>query len=147
MQYKHKYEIDSFYPLPDADYQSFSAEVKTILSRSATRKPRVRVTRDQKTGDVLAKLVKARISDIHVYNPEYRFDYRISINLEADWPGDVEELTAASASATTSMPDRFKDRMSYSHSYCQMDLTQVKSHAQARTETAVHELEVSQNLS
>lgn len=144
MVYQHKYEIDSFYAISESELQTFSAPVKALI-KNGRRKAVVRVTRDQRTGEILAKVIKSRIADLHVYNPGYNFDYRISVNLEADWSGDVQALMdAANARGDVNpKPDRYKDRVSYRHSFCQIDLTQVKPDSKAGNQSATHELEVS----
>lgn len=85
---------------------------------------KVRVTYDQKTNKVLAKIVKARIADINIYFPMCPLDCRISINLEMVWDGSVEELERLTA-GREAPPDRNKDRLSYDQSHYQIDLTQV----------------------
>lgn len=80
---------------------------------------KVRVTHDQKTGEPLAKIIKARIIDLDIYSPMTPLDCRISINFEMRFDGDVQELGEKSAS------DRNKDRLSYTQSMYQIDLTQV----------------------
>lgn len=87
---------------------------------------RVRVTYDQKTNEVLGKIVKARIADIDLHLPACHMDCRLSINLEMDWEGSVEELEQAVASrGGERQPDRNKDRLSYKQGHYQIDLTQV----------------------
>lgn len=87
---------------------------------------RVRVTYDQKTRDVLGKIVKARVADIDLHLPTCQMDCRLSVNLEMDWDGPVDELEQMAASrAVERQPDRIKDRLSYTHGHYQVDLTQV----------------------
>lgn len=87
---------------------------------------KVRVTYDQKTHEVLAKIVKARINDLNIYFPDSPLDCRLSVNLEMPWEGTVEELEHLAASSTRErIPDRNKDRLSYNQSHYQIDLTQV----------------------
>ena len=87
---------------------------------------KARVSYDQKTNALLAKIVKARIDDLDIHFPGFPLDCRISVNLEMDWPGDVEELEQLAAGSTREQqPDRHKDRLSYTQSYYQIDLTQV----------------------
>ena len=81
---------------------------------------KVRVTRDQKTNNVLAKIIKARIADMSIYNPQAPLDCRISVNLEMRFDGDIELLVPS-----PDAPDRHKDRMSYTQGPYQIDLTQV----------------------
>jgi polynucleotide 5'-triphosphatase len=95
--------------------------VRSILNpRHAVK---VRVTHDQKTNQVLAKIIKARITDIDIYNPQSPLDCRISINFEMRYDGDIEELMVNANGER--IPDRSKDRLSYTQSHYQIDLTQV----------------------
>jgi polynucleotide 5'-triphosphatase len=84
---------------------------------------KVRVSHDQKTGQLLAKIIKTRVADLDLYNPRFPLDCRISVNLEMRYDGDVEGLVSSADSAR--MPDRNKDRLSYTQSHYQIDLTQV----------------------
>ncbi len=84
---------------------------------------KVRVTHDQKTGQLLAKIIKARVADLDLYNPRFPLDCRISVNLEMTYEGDVGALIPATESSR--IPDRNKDRLSYTQSHYQIDLTQV----------------------
>lgn len=85
----------------------------------------MRLTYDQKTKEVLGKIIKARVADIDLHMPSCPMDCRLSINLEMDWDGSVEELEQLAASQTDRQPDRNKDRLSYRHGHYQIDLTQV----------------------
>lgn len=89
------------------------------------RNVRVRVSRDQKTKEVVGKIVKARVADLDLHIPMCPMDCRISVNLEWDWDGPMEELDALAASQRERQPDRNKDRMTYTHGLYQVDLTQV----------------------
>lgn len=137
----HRYEIDSFYALPQEEIQSLSPSIIPYVQK---RRPTVRVTKDMKTGEVLAQIIKVRLADLHVYNPLRRYDWRVSVSAEVHWNGDVQQLMAVAKSNKEAKPepDRYKDRMSYKHQYCQIDLTQVKAQANAGNENATHELEV-----
>ena len=84
---------------------------------------KVRVTHDQKTGEVLAKIIKARVADLDLFFPSLLLDCRISINFEMRFDGDIENLVASGDGAQR--PDRNKDRLSYKQSHYQVDLTQV----------------------
>lgn len=68
------------------------------------------------------------------------------MNLEANYAGDVGALIRTTADGGGREgrrdPDRHKDRMSYTHGHNQIDLTQVKSSANASAGEASHELEV-----
>ena len=89
------------------------------------KQPKVRITTDDKTGEILAKIIKTPVADIHVYCPRTLFDWRISVNIEMDFNGDMNELVAMEQRDTKG--DRKKDRVSYKHLQYQIDLTQVTS--------------------
>jgi hypothetical protein len=81
------------------------------------------VTHDQKTQEVLGKIIKARVADLDIHFPLLPMDCRISINLEMDWDGTLEELEQIPNPGDN--PDRNKDRLSYTQGPYQIDLTQV----------------------
>lgn len=124
VHYKHRREVDKFYELPPALQERLPA---CMRRDTRSRVPKARVTYDQKSGDVLAKIVKARVGDIDLHLPMCPLDCRVSVNLEMDWDGSVEELERAAAERADKErpPDRNKDRLSYNHSHYQIDLTQV----------------------
>jgi hypothetical protein len=95
--------------------------MRAVLNSRHTVK--VRVTHDQKSGQLLAKIIKARVADLDIFNPQSWLDCRISVNLEMRYDGDVESLISSTESSR--MPNRNKDRLSYTHSHYQIDLTQV----------------------
>ena len=64
LRYQHSYLKDSFYNPED---------------RSGDK---VRVTRDEKTGDVKECLKKIRLGNLDIYSPKWNADWRVSINLE-----------------------------------------------------------------
>jgi len=84
---------------------------------------KVRVSYDQMTNKVIAKIIKARLVDLNIYNPQSPLDCRISINFEMRFDGDIEDIIASGYGDR--IPDRAKDRMSYTQSQYQIDLTQV----------------------
>lgn len=94
-----------------------------MRSRLGRKTVRVRVTYDQKTQEVLGKIIKARVADLDIHFPDMPMDCRISINLEMDWDGTVEELEQLPNRGDN--PDRNKDRLSYTQGPYQVDLTQV----------------------
>ncbi|TDZ19074.1 mRNA-capping enzyme subunit beta [Colletotrichum orbiculare MAFF 240422] len=123
IHYKHRREIDKFYELPMALHNTLPSCIRELLP---PRRPvKVRVTYDMKTQQVLAKIVKARIADLHIHFPRSLLDCRISINLEMAWDGSVEELERAAVGHGEKFPDRNKDRLSYKQNNYQIDLTQV----------------------
>ena len=126
IKYLHRREIDKFYELPASMHKSLPEAVKQQLNPRHTVKVRVSHQQDPKTqgpGKVLAKIVKARITDLDIYMPQSPLDCRISINFEMNWEGDVEDLIAQGIGER--IPDRIKDRLSYTHGLYQVDLTQV----------------------
>lgn len=149
----HTRERDTFYELPDSEISNLPLGLRNRMI-SVARKPRLRVTYDQKTGQVLARIVKIRVADLLVYSPRTPFDWRISVNAEVNWNGDLNRLianerhsgglahSAIMPTTRSTASDRNKDRVSYKHQACQIDLTQVKPTVDVGTEGAVHELEV-----
>ena len=45
-------------------------------------KDKIRVTRDEKTGNTLECMRKLRLGNLNVYSPKYAADWRVSVNLE-----------------------------------------------------------------
>jgi hypothetical protein len=87
---------------------------------------KARLTYDQKTGEHLATIVKARVADIDLCMPHCPLDCRISVNLEMNWEGPLQELeNLADTAGPNGPPDRRKDRLSYTQGHYQIDLTQV----------------------
>lgn len=122
LQYKHRREVDKYFELP----QDMQARIPGCVRARLTRKNvKARVTYDEKTGEVLNKIIKARVADIDLHMPRCPMDCRISINLEMNWDGPVEELEQLGATPTQGITDRRKDRLSYKQGLYQIDLTQV----------------------
>ena len=118
--YAHKKERDTFYDVsPD--------ELPPLIRHNLHpgHRPRVRVTTDQRTGEMIAKIVKCRLVDLDVYSPRTNVDWRISVNLEIEYPGEVRHLALAAGRPGGNNTERNKDRMSYRHEAYQIDLTQV----------------------
>ncbi|EAS30113.3 mRNA capping enzyme, beta chain [Coccidioides immitis RS] len=120
--YAHKKERDTFYEIS-------SSALPPIVQHhlNPRHKPKVRVTTDQRTGAILARIIKCRIADLDVYSPRTNLDWRISVNLEMNYEGDINELIPASDAGNFGgrAKSRNKDRMSYRHLAYQIDLTQV----------------------
>lgn len=127
MEYKHTRETDTFYELTQAGAlalpQSIASGLNTVPRHG---KSKVRITTDQKTGKVLAKIIKARVADIDIFSPRTLFDWRISVNVEMDFKGEMTDLVEPQT-RDGKQADRNKDRMSYKHLAYQIDLTQVVS--------------------
>ncbi|KAJ5170363.1 uncharacterized protein N7500_003146 [Penicillium coprophilum] len=139
LAYVHKKERDTFYEIQ-------AAELPPVIRQNLNprHKPRVRVTTDERTGEILAKIVKCRVADMDVCSPRTTVDWRVSVNLEMEYTGDVSNLPMIDTAATKGgRGDRIKDRMSYRHLAYQVDLTQVaKSDQQPGRNEFDHELEV-----
>ncbi|EGN98481.1 hypothetical protein SERLA73DRAFT_183518 [Serpula lacrymans var. lacrymans S7.3] len=115
LEYTHLKVIDSFFP---SDHQD---------------RDKIRVTRDENTGNVLECVRKVRLGDLNIYSPKRLADWRISVNLEIPTPHPVGTPTFT----------RRKDRICYSHEEFNIDLTQVKSSISHNAPPEVlHELEL-----
>ncbi|KAL6300632.1 mRNA capping enzyme [Sparassis latifolia] len=113
LTYTHLRLVDSFYQADGHD--------------------RIRVTRDEKTGEVHACVRKVRLGDLDIFSPKRAADWRISVNVEIPVPPPLGLATHS----------RRKDRMSYAHEECVIDLTQVTSSTGPSSKPEVlHELEV-----
>ena len=126
MSYVHTKECDSFYELSPATELSLPQSVKAVYNPRHS-KAKVRLTHDQKTGNLLAKIIKIRLADMDVYSPHTAFDWRVSINLEMEWKGNMKDLNPVQDGPLSRQKsaDRNKDRMTYKHLAYQIDLTQV----------------------
>ncbi|EZG07932.1 hypothetical protein H106_02711 [Trichophyton rubrum CBS 735.88] len=134
LAYAHKRERDTFYDISANDLPPI---VQHHLH--PRHKPRVRVTTDVRTGAVIARIVKCRIADLDVYSPRTCLDWRISVNLEMNYDGDLTKLQQTSDWKRSG--DRNKDRMSYRHLAYQIDLTQVGT-TDSTPADFEHELEI-----
>ncbi|KAI0304444.1 mRNA triphosphatase CET1 [Multifurca ochricompacta] len=114
--YTHSHLVDSFY-----------------ASENPRSRENIRVTRDDKTGEVLATVKKVRLGNLDVYNPKRAADWRISVNVEVPVPHPLGSPTHT----------RRKDRISYSHEEFVIDLTQVASSGGPGSQPELlHELEL-----
>lgn len=125
VQYVHRREIDRFYELPPPMRQRMPPSILNLPNQSTNAPLKARVSYDQKTGKVLAKIVKARVANMNIHFPHLPLDCRISVNIEWDWDGPVEEIEGNQIPNKERPPDRIKDRLSYTHGFYQIDLTQV----------------------
>lgn len=66
MDYAHLYLVDSFY-----------------ASESTHDRVKTRVTREEKTGNVVECVKKIRLGDLNIYSPKRAADWRVSVNLES----------------------------------------------------------------
>ncbi|KAJ9201115.1 hypothetical protein DTO021D3_9005 [Paecilomyces variotii] len=139
LSYAHKKERDTFYEVN-------VSELPPVIQHNLhpRHKPKVRVTRDQRTGEILAKIVKCRVADLDVYSPRTCVDWRISVNLEMNYDGDVSNLPIADGAGARGRAggERNKDRMSYRHLAYQVDLTQVATAEPPTKSDFEHELEI-----
>ena len=121
MSYVHTKECDAFYELSQAGHLALPPSIRAQIN--PRHRAKVRITTDQKTGKELAKIVKARVADLDIYSPRTAFDWRVSVNLEMNYDGDMRDLVETTEGGKRA--DRNKDRMSYTHLAYQIDLTQV----------------------
>jgi polynucleotide 5'-triphosphatase len=63
--YTHSHLVDSFYP-----------------SENPRDRDKIRVTRNDKTGEVVATVKKVRLGNLDIYSPKRAADWRISVNIE-----------------------------------------------------------------
>lgn len=140
LDYKHRYEIDSFAQLSAAGFDALPRSALNYLDQA--RQPRLRTSVNERapagTDPVIARIVKIRLADLDIFCPGSPFDCRISINIEVDMHRPGIDPTAIVEGGDTKIGERKKDRLSYTHSVYSVDLTQVKS-ADGRK---VHELEI-----
>ncbi|PVF94996.1 mRNA triphosphatase CET1 [Serendipita vermifera] len=118
---RHLQTMDEFFSLP-------SSHSTDDIHGDA----KLRVTRDDKTGQLVECIVKKRLGDLHVLCPKREVDWRISVNVEEK--GDLGMIGVGDKP----LYSRKKDRMEYAHQHFKIDLTQVTDQAGVRT----HELEV-----
>ncbi|KAK2608542.1 mRNA-capping enzyme subunit beta [Conoideocrella luteorostrata] len=123
VHYKHRKEIDRYFELTPELQNRLPGCVRSRLG-SRARNVKARVTYDQKTGEVLNKIVKARVADIDIHMPANPMDCRLSINLEMNWDGPSQELEQLGPIQNDKSSDRQKDRLSYTQGHYQIDLTQ-----------------------
>ncbi|KAK0712833.1 CYTH-like domain-containing protein [Lasiosphaeria miniovina] len=143
IMYKHRREVDKFFELPSQVRDQMLPACVANLVAARQHAAKVRITYDQKTNEVLAKIIKARVADISIHFPDSPLDCRISINLEMDWDGPIDKLEN---DGRAPIPHRNKDRLSYTHSHYQVDLTQVTQMVPGANNTQrqdkEHELEI-----
>ncbi|KAF1913854.1 CYTH-like domain-containing protein [Ampelomyces quisqualis] len=141
VDYHHTKEVDIFYELGQEQFASLPDTAKRLINAGGARQ-RIRVTRDQKTNQVLRSMIKHRIGNLEISSPQTEWDYRIGINLEINYPGSIDNLEpVVEAGKTLESMKRQKDRMSYSwQGAYQVDLTQVQQGS-----TKNHELELELN--
>jgi polynucleotide 5'-triphosphatase len=125
--YEHLYQTDTFATLSPAGLAALPASVQ---KRPVGRELRLRTSRNTKTNEIIAHIVKVPLGDLHIQNPCDPYDCRISMNLEVNFPPDVDisELIEPHSHDRPPPPERRKDRLSYKHLAYSIDLTKVESH-------------------
>ena len=135
LDYKHVRQTDSFYELNQAGFDLLAPTTRAILQSPSRQK--VRITRDTRTGQVLEKIIKHRVINLEISSPQTEWDYRISVNLEINYPGPLDDLVESMERGRSYT--RRKDRMCYSHLQAyRIDLTQVTNPEGEKN----HELEI-----
>ncbi|POS84867.1 hypothetical protein EPUL_003174 [Erysiphe pulchra] len=143
IDYLHRREVDKFYDIPRSMQAALPAAIREQIPSHHPAK--LRVTHDQKSKKILAKIIKARVISLDIHSGLFgTLDCRISVNIEMPFNNEFDELIA-SGKISNQSPDRNKDRLSYTQSYYQIDLTQVTQNVlvnnDPRTEKE-HELEI-----
>jgi hypothetical protein len=147
IEYKHLRETDYFYDIPQMALNLLDPIVLDLHNRSGRKgAPRLRVTRDNVTGEITAVIVKTRLQDMEVRCPNDEFDFRISISLETQWtnPGYEQFPEHLDHGVRTT---RNKDRLSYRHQGFLVDLTQVTPFTRPGEKSEkIHELEIEMDV-
>lgn len=129
MNYLHTKERDTFHDLSPHEISSLPS---LLLKLPRKKTPKVRVTTDEK-GKVINKIIKCRVADLDIYSPDTAFDWRVSVNLEMPYTGDIDGIRSGIGEGKGdnrgSRGERHKDRMSYRclGGKFTVDLTQVTS--------------------
>ncbi|KAI1324658.1 mRNA triphosphatase CET1 [Xylariaceae sp. FL0255] len=152
VKYVHRREKDTFFELPPTMRQRLPASMMNSMSPNQPLKVRVTYDQNQKPAQgarpqPIAMIVKSRVSDLHIHMPHLPLDCRISINIEWNWDGQVDEVEANQIMNKDRQPDRNKDRLSYRHGIYSIDLTQVTQatmgpQGQPGPPSKEHELEI-----
>ena len=125
--YEHLFQTDTFATLSPAALATLPASVTRRSLHG--RELRLRTSRDSRTGQILAHIIKVPLGDLHIQNPGEPYDCRISMNLEVNFPTDIDatELIEPPTYDKPAPPERRKDRLSYKHLAYSVDLTKVES--------------------
>lgn len=118
LEYTHLHLVDSFFQSDDQ-----------------RNREKIRVTRNDKTGEAIASMQKVRLGSLDIYSPKRSADWRISVNMEIPGTSGDTALTHVFGLILHTVPPpvgtptltRKKDRLSYSHEEFVVDLTQVTS--------------------
>ena len=124
--YEHLFQTDTFATL---SHQGFLSLPESVRRRPVGRELRLRTSRDSRTGQILAHIIKVTLADLHIQSPEDPYDCRISMNLEVNFPADMDvaDLIEPPSYDKPAPPERRKDRLSYKHLAYSIDLTKVES--------------------
>lgn len=139
MKYRHTKERDTFHEVPLREMQALPPLVHKLLGNGNGngKKPKIRLTTDE-NGTVINKIIKCRVADLNVFSPGTVFDWRISVNLEMPYKGEVDEksggIGGGKGDGRGGGGERNKDRMSYEclDGKFTIDLTQVTSTFEVR---------------
>jgi len=110
---RHLVTMDEFFAAPHSHGESGDSKL--------------RVTRDEKTGQLVECIIKRRLGDLHILCPKREVDIRISVNVE-----EKVDVGLVGGSAKP-LHSRRKDRMEYTHQHFHVDLTQVTDNAGGKT--------------
>lgn len=100
------------------------------------------MTRDTKTGAVVAAIIKVKVANLEIHFPTQELDVRISVNVEVDYKGSLDDLEYNQEEGRR-QPNRVKDRLCYHHQFCEVDLTQVtKVEDGGKGGSKTHEVEI-----
>ena len=145
-------EIDSFWQLPRAEaIANIPAHLHSYVLGPGNAPVKVRISHawnDTGRASEKACIIKRRISNIDIYNPNWPFDWRISVNIEYQYTGNRSALEPAVEGNGTRAADRAKNRLKYFYSVCDIDFTKVTAvpagevPGSASWEDNEHELEV-----
>ena len=136
MKYRHTKERDTFHEVPAQEMQALPPLVMKLLG-NGNKKPKIRLTTDD-SGRVINKIIKCRVADLNVFSPGTAFDWRVSVNLEMPYTGEVDEkgggIGGGKGDGRGGGGERNKDRMSYEclEGKFTIDLTQVTSTFEVR---------------
>jgi mRNA capping family enzyme len=139
IEYKHLREKDSFFEVPEPFLNSLPPVIQEIRSRYPRHTPRIRITTNQRTGEVEARIMKFRVADLQISCPRNNFDVRISVSVEVKCPETLTGTRLVEYRERGQPQGRIKDRLSYKHQSISVDLTQVTSESDG---SKVHELEL-----
>lgn len=144
MEYKHRYERDTFASLSQTGVNALPAAARNYMQGRHNPRLRTSFNSRPKAGEnpLLARIVKIRLADLDILSPFGDFDCRISVNIEVDMLNrpDIDPMLIVEAPEREREPqsERQKDRVSYKHLAYSVDLTQVILQSGEKS----HELEV-----